>query len=502
MTFYHAFMDEISPDILYKGLLAFGLFSEKMPPIFTAEYFYYYSTSIRHNFEEKPHAFVYYENMRDINVPRALAIPNPMAYQQLCKCLSANWSDIKNHFRSMTSHQAYKVSRIHLRRMHETSALFQINYENWRIDGSPEIDISFGKHYMVKADISSCFPSIYTHAIPWALVTRTIAKATKDDQTWYNAIDRYARHIKHDETHGLLIGPHASNLLSEIVLTAVDKELSQWDYIRNIDDYICYTDTFEQGQKFLTELGAALRLYDLSLNHKKTEILELPLAASEHWIRRLNAIPMVTNYGKTDYNLAQAYLDHAIELMHENKAKSSILLYAIKVLAGKALTPNAQEYCAKAIMNLSMLYPYLVTAVDKYVFQRYCNSCTNHTCIEKYANIIYKKGLETHNYEQVVYALFFAIKYNFNIHNFIIGDSIGSNDCIYLVFAYLYLKAKNLRVEARAMQAHAYTLSLDEDTFDQYWIFIYEALPETKLSGEWKAMKRRKITFIRSIQDW
>lgn len=33
---YTEFMDEISADELYEGLLAYGFFAEKLPPVFTA----------------------------------------------------------------------------------------------------------------------------------------------------------------------------------------------------------------------------------------------------------------------------------------------------------------------------------------------------------------------------------------------------------------------------------------------------------------------------------
>lgn len=36
---YADFMDEISADDLYKGLLAFGLFSNKIPPVFSSTSF-------------------------------------------------------------------------------------------------------------------------------------------------------------------------------------------------------------------------------------------------------------------------------------------------------------------------------------------------------------------------------------------------------------------------------------------------------------------------------
>jgi hypothetical protein len=95
-------MKEISPERLYHGLLAHGLFTEKLPPIFTSVNFFDYCQSKRHNFHDKKSTYIYFESMREINIPRQLGIPNPMAYQQLCQCLSKNWYEICNHFEEFT----------------------------------------------------------------------------------------------------------------------------------------------------------------------------------------------------------------------------------------------------------------------------------------------------------------------------------------------------------------------------------------------------------------
>ena len=62
--------------------------------------------------------------------------------------------------------------------MYDFPALFQMNYDNWRVDGDPETDILMGKRYMVNADISTCFTSIYTHSLSWALVGKEMANKT------------------------------------------------------------------------------------------------------------------------------------------------------------------------------------------------------------------------------------------------------------------------------------------------------------------------------------
>ena len=50
------------------------------------------------------------------------------------------------------------------------------NYKNWDDDGFPENDLLIRSNYIAKADISNCYPSIYSHSISWALVGKIEAK--------------------------------------------------------------------------------------------------------------------------------------------------------------------------------------------------------------------------------------------------------------------------------------------------------------------------------------
>ena len=74
--------------------------------------------------------------------------------------------------------------------------------------------------------------------------------------------------MRNGETHGLLIGPHSSNLLSEVILTVVDKILYDKGYrfVRNIDDYDCYVGSQDDAKLFLRDLEEILREFDLPLD--------------------------------------------------------------------------------------------------------------------------------------------------------------------------------------------------------------------------------------------
>lgn len=490
---YVDFINEITKEELYEGLLAYGLFSDKLPPFLSSKGFYDYCKNLNHEFKAGEKQYIYYESIRNINFPRPLGIPNPMAYQKLCKCLSEKWDKIQEHFKKMTENQLYKVSRIHIRKLNNSRKLFEMSYNNWMSDGTPELDLLIGKRYMVKADISNCFPSIYTHSLPWALVGKETAKKNRNGKKWFNKIDRCAQNIKNGETHGLIIGPHTSNLLSEIILCFIDNKLNKWDYIRNIDDFTCYVETYDKAQEFLVELSKELREFDLVLNHKKTEIIELPIESKEPWINKLNSASLLLKGRKVNYNEARLYLDLTIDLFKCNKMNSAILNYAIKALGSFELTYNAKQYCLKTIFHWTLIYPYLVIILEKNVFNVFSADISQ---INEISQRIFKNGLENRNYEAVSYAIYFAIKYKFELSDICAYDAIESDHCIYKLLTYIYFAKNNDNKSKELLEDHAKNLKSNDEDFNRNWLFVYEVLPVDCFEDEWKAIKRNNVSFI------
>lgn len=459
------------------------MFSEKLPPFLSSTNFYDYCQKNTIQFEDRPSQYIYYENMRNINIPRPLGIPTPMAYQRLCKCLMDNWSEIQNYFEKMTDNQNHKVSRIHIRKIKGKNHIFEMNYSNWQVDPKPEEDLLIDKYYIVRADISKCFPSIYTHSIPWALVGKRVAKHNRT-KGWVNDLDHFIQNTKHGETHGILIGPHASNLISEIILCAIDNSLVDkgWDYTRCVDDYTCYVRSEQDARQFLIDLQTELREFDLSLNHKKTKVNVLPLAATEQWVRRINSVSALTSYGKVDYKNCRAYIDYAIEISKNEGENSAVINYAIKSLNGLELTPNAKKYMQKAVFHLCLIYPYLIPLLNKCVFS-FCN--TSAEDIKEISHKLYDMCINCRTFEAGSYALYFAVKYDFKLLEVKAEDVINSKDCILMLLAYKYFEFIKDKVSCRKLKDYAKQLSSDVDDFNQNWLFTYEILPQSSLKDDW-----------------
>lgn len=498
---YYDFIKEISADELYDGLLGYGLFSEKLPPIFTSKNFLDYCKKQKQPpSSTTPTDYIHFDSIRNINIPRSFGIPNPITYQSLCSCLKKHWKKIQQHFYEKTHSQKYKISQTHLRKRKDTKSLFLMNYKNWKTDDNANIDFLVGSRYIVYADISTCFPSIYTHSIPWALVGKTNAKQKKGDKQWYNEIDTTARNINNQETKGLLIGTHASNLLSEIILVTIDKALHDngWKYIRFIDDFKCYVSSYSQGQKFLIDLENELHKFKLLLNFKKVNIQKLPIPLEENWVQKLKtyASLLLSETSIIKFNQVSSFLDFTINLMKQNDDNSSILKYAIKILSSKkTLSKNAIYLYTQYILHLSLLYPYIIPLLDEYIFKPFK---LNKNRISDITQKIYSSNLKNNNFEGVYYSIFFALEYDFKLDDNIVDKSIENDSCLFKILSYLYAKKYNNKTMIKKLKSHAKDLYTNAETFEQNWLFVYEALSINDLKAEWKAMKKNNVSFIKN----
>ena len=503
MKKYIDYMQEMTQEDIRKGLLGYGLFADKLPAIFSAKSFYDYCEGKGFpTFEKEGRDYVRYESTRNTNIPRLLSIPSPFSYSNLCNCIADNWIEIIRILGEKTANQKYKYSQIHLQKLEGKNFLFEMSHNY--LDKDKDLVESIQKipirnKYRVDADISSCFPSIYSHVLPWSLVGKEEAKRNRNDKLkWYNILDFYSRNIKNEETNGLLIGPHSSNLLSEIVLCCIDNELSdKYQYIRNIDDFTCYVETEDNAEHFLLDLNDTLKKYELSLNTKKTKTTRLPLNSDTDWVSSLNSFFIGDTY-TDDHKIVfkkqrlKAYLDLSISLANKTE-NSAVYTYAIKTIANTALGKVAKEYYIDLIHQLLCLYPYLVHWMEDYVFDVF--SITKEK-IKSISEDLYKIGLKRHIYEACTFSLYWSMKYNFSLESNYVEESIDSTDCLFMLLAYLKVKRNRNKEAKKKLKNKAKSLVGE---IDKYWVFVYEALSKDELPvGEYRTLKKKNISFIKA----
>lgn len=388
MKHYYEYLSELDNKSLMRGLIKCGLFNYKLPSILNSAPFYNYIKSKIKPFSDftkkkKWKEWIRFESNRYNNLPRIIGIPNPIAYYFLCKTIIDNWSSIVSYFKNLTEAQTFKHSRIHVRQIKEKESIFEMNYDFQKsFGGNVPYDVIKTK-YIVKTDISKFFDSIYSHSIPWALIGKENAKNNKDLSFYGNTIDHYLESMKYGETHGIITGPVASNIISELILCKIDYELSKkFKYVRNIDDYECYVESIDDGNKFINTLRTELAKFDLSINSAKTKIIPIAEYNKNGFVNDLVLIDSVLNYksytkseaspdGSVTYRQLSSYFDLLNEIYNKYDQDGRVFLYAFKIINSKDLSIRASEYFVNKSMNLSLLCPYLLPDLENQVFKVY-----------------------------------------------------------------------------------------------------------------------------------
>lgn len=151
--------------------------------------------------------------------------------------------------------------------------------------------------YLIKSDVKNFYPSIYTHSIPWALHGKTLIRkpANRTNYSFIgNRLDKLFQNSNDGCTNGLPIGPAVSDIAAELVMSAVDRQLSSAIpdgavVVRFKDDYRILVRTESDGRTVIKALQAALKDYRLELNDEKTQFHSLPSGIFRDWVSQYHA---------------------------------------------------------------------------------------------------------------------------------------------------------------------------------------------------------------------
>jgi hypothetical protein len=145
--------------------------------------------------------------------------------------------------------------------------------------------------YLVQTDIKNFYPSIYTHSIAWALHEKEPSRNDTDLFSMLGTkLDKLFQNSNDGCTNGLAIGPAISDIVAEIILSAIDRkcseELGNEEFlgVRFKDDYRILCKDRNVADKLIKNIQRQMRYFNLYLNENKTTIKELPNGLFRPWI--------------------------------------------------------------------------------------------------------------------------------------------------------------------------------------------------------------------------
>ena len=315
--------------ITIKDFLKYGYFPKELPPPFNSKSYAEKTSSdgipdCLVNPQKKGKVSVY-NLARPGSLRRILGIPNPIHHYSLVKVIVDNWGALESHFNSGT--------------FSNTKPTISTTKNSRYLVGNVKLDervvhrarILSTSRYYLRTDITRCYPSIYTHSIPWALHTKKVAKKNTKNSLFGNLIDKKLRHGQDNQTIGIPIGPDSSLVIAETVLTAVDLSLSKEIVsmgFRFIDDYEFGFKTLQEAEETLGALQEVLSTYELELNPKKTSIIDLPYPVEAIWASELRIFNIEAKGVVTQKYDLIAFFGKAFELS-KKYPEESVLRYAL-----------------------------------------------------------------------------------------------------------------------------------------------------------------------------
>ena len=452
-------------------LIERGYLPVEIPPAFSTAGF---ASVLQHlpadlgDFAQKSSKCVFHSIPRLLHHRRLLGIPNPLHQLKLVKTIEEHWAGLEAHMEastlSLTRMGYVPGSSRGLERIGDFDSLDQ-----------ERVVRSSASRYLLKADLSRFYHSLYTHSISWALHTKGVAKAGQFNPGLYgNLIDQAVRNTQDKQTLGIPVGPVTSDLISEILGTALDIQLQSAQPslkgLRYVDDYYLFFGTRSDAEAVLANLHSIANHFAVEINPLKTRILELPEAVQPAWKSELRLSQIRAENEKEDLF---AFFSRAFD----NSAKypgNNVLKYAVKHSAGFTIShqnwPLYESFLLGSLVSEPSLAPTLAAVFTRYSEADY--EFNEERLTEALAEIAsyharFKQGFE------VSWALWISKLLEVNLPAAIWGP-VGQLDDPIVALLSLDLRSSGL---AGALDSSLWAQHMQaQHLYSENWLLAYEAL--------------------------
>lgn len=429
------------------------------------------------------------------HVRRTLGIPNPYHQFELSQIIVKNWEYIDDFIQS----SPISLSKPKVNKLSVTNDLREVRTFSREINLSDiskySILSSTDSRYLLKADISRFYPTIYTHIIPWALHSKELSKASLNDKKglfktlFGNDIDKFVRATQENQTIGIPIGPDTSLVISEIIGGAIDKRLQielkekkiRLKGFRFVDDFYLYFKTYNEAQVALSTLHQIAKDLELELSPEKTHIIELPYVVEPKWTIELRSfqIKLETNDFSDDEILT--YFSRAFELSKEYP-NESVLKYAISEIADLQVKESSWEMYESLLYNAMVVEPSILSTATE-ILLGYKNAKYNineNKLKETLFEIIYYHIPSGHTHE-ISWALWICKTFNFKVPVKLVKELVKIDDCIIsLMLLDLYYKKKISSLDVSKWTS----MLIKENLYTSNWLLVYESILKGWLQPE------------------
>ncbi|MBP1154848.1 MULTISPECIES: RNA-directed DNA polymerase [unclassified Paenibacillus] len=408
---------------------------------------------------------------RILHQRRHLTIPNPFHQIKVFEGIVNNWQDIKTKINaskySLTKPVVQKNLLRAINRAHNFNEIPAI---------LPLLSSSF--RYVLRTDISRYYATIYTHSIPWACHGKVFAKnkANRGNLHYGNLLDSTIRNTQDQQTIGIPIGPDSSLVVSELIGSAMDKEIyneTNAKGFRYVDDLYFFFNSMAEAEEALTKIQKVAKNYELELNPEKTEIYPLPRTLEQHWTSEIRNYQFHDSIRRQKTDLI-TFFSKAFEYC-KRYPNEYVLKYSLIRLKNVFIEKDNWQLYQSLILNSMIAEPsVLPTATEIFLAYEKMGYNLNFKEIENTINNLIGYHAKLGQGYEVSWSLWMAKTLNLKVSRSSAKEISQMDDCISALTA-LDMRSSGL-IPHGLNTTNWSSFLTHENLYQDKWLLAYEAV--------------------------
>lgn len=393
-------------------------------------------------FNTRKTQYVRYSGTKHDGSRRFFGTPNIITYFHVSSFVWRNWGKFQDNF----TLSPYSIGVPEIMDEDEDRAI--------KVPSLSELSKHTSKNlryapFVLKADIAQCFPSLYTHSIPWAAHGIEESKDDTDHeskQMIFNALDFFVRNGQRGNTRGVLVGPDAYRLIAEFVLCRIDNEIQKAvgdkivGAVRHVDDYYIGLRTEHEAESVLSHLRMVLAEYELHLNDHKTAIFSSLEPINDLWAQRLRDHMPSSQFDVYNEDRLERAISEAVETARSVKSDSPLKILMRSFDNAGIYNTDEWDFVEQNLQRIIQKHPHSLDYACLLVAKRFAlGKSVDAQGWTDVAEIIIKRGLALDHDHEVLWMLWLLLVCDFEIDHDMVAE---------------LAKSRNAHTRALLVQAH------------------------------------------------
>lgn len=416
-----------------------------------------------------------YSGYKSETARRKFSIPNPYHYCKAVDTIVKNESEIGLIFKK----SSYSLTAPIEKKAKEHQAYAKKSGSI--ADTKAEIEKQYlDNRYEIRLDISAFFDSIYTHSIPWAIHTITVAKKQRGDKSLLgNQLDKCMQAMNYNQTNGILVGNAVSRIIAEIILCTIDEAIQKAfpDILcrRFVDDYFIYTKDSGRIQEIISFIRMNLAQYELSFNENKIQVNESPFLYGKPWVEQIK-----------QYIHLQPDVFLSKMIMEYNAHKDiAIIKYGLKVISECRYTAKDWPAIQSRLINLWVRFPSLSEHILPILW--YNKDNLKKTVLKNAIYSVINESILLNREQELIWAVWFAKVFDITLaQEYVLSVLKSSTDvAIIIMLDYVFARGLQNKAQIKTQLSALHDLLAQADVDDSgnpnqlmwtsHWLLAYEA---------------------------